>query len=79
MLKKGDVVSVSCRKGYDKQGNPVMETYEKCIIEAINGSQIDVSYRVIGQSDDGKEQVEIHAMSFNINSPDFVSLKPHQP
>lgn len=29
MLKKGDVVSVSYRKGYDKQGNPVMETLDR--------------------------------------------------
>jgi hypothetical protein len=78
MLNKGDVVSVSYRSGYDKQGNPIMETYDKCIVEEINGSHIKVSYRVVGQSDDGKEQVEIHTMSFNVNSPDFVSVTPQQ-
>jgi len=78
MLKKGDVVSVSYRSGYDKQGNPIMETYDKCIVEEINGSHLRVSYRVIGQSDDGKDIVEVHTMSFNVNSPDFVSVKPHQ-
>jgi hypothetical protein len=76
MLKKGDVVSVSYRSGYDKQGNPVMETYDKCIVEEINGSHIKVSYRVIGKSDEGKEEVEVHTMSFNVNSPDFVSVTP---
>ena len=76
MLNKGDVVSVSYRRGYDKQGNPIIETYDKCIVEEINGSHIKVSYRVIGQSEDGKEQVEIHTMSFNVNSPDFISVTP---
>ena len=78
MLKKGDVVSVSYRKGYDKQGNPLMETYDRCVVEEINGSHIKVSCRVIGQSDDGKDQVEVHTMSFNVNSPDFVSVTPRQ-
>ena len=78
MIKKGDVVSVSYRSGYDKHGNPIMETYDKCIVEEINGAHIEVSYRVVGQSDTGKEQVEIHTMSFNVNSPDFVSVKPQQ-
>jgi len=77
MLNKGDVVSVSYRRGYDKQGNPVMETYDKCIVEEIKGNNIKVSYRVIGQSDDGKDLVEVHTMSFNVNSPDFVSVTPH--
>jgi|GEM_PF-1147898 len=76
MLKKGDVVSVSYRSGYDKQGNPIMETYDKCIVEEINGSHIKVSYRVVGRSDEGKEQLEIHTMSFNVNSPDFISITP---
>ena len=40
MLKKGDVVSVSYRSGYDKQGNPVIETYDKCFVEEINGSHV---------------------------------------
>ena len=78
MLNKGDVVSVSYRSGYDKQGNPVMETYDKCIVEEINGSHIKVSYRVIAQSADGKDLVEVHTMSFNVNSPDFVSVTPQQ-
>ena len=78
MLKKGDVVSVSYRSGYDKQGNPVMETYDKCIVDDINGSHIKVSYRVIGQSENGKDLVEVHTMSFNVNSPDFISVAPHQ-
>jgi hypothetical protein len=76
MLKKGDIISVSYRRGYDKQGNPVMETYDKCIVEEIQGSHIKVSYRVVGQSDEGKEQVQVLTMSFNVNSPDFVSVTP---
>jgi len=78
MLNKGDVVSVSYRSGYDKHGNPIMETYDKCIVEEINGSHIKVSYRIVGQSDEGKEQVQVVTMSFNVNSPDFVSITPHQ-
>ncbi len=78
MLKKGDIVSVSYRSGYDKQGNPVMETYDRCVVEEINGSNIKVSYRVIGKSDEGKEEIEVHAMSFNVNSPDFVSVTPQK-
>ncbi len=77
MLKKGDVVSVSYRTGYDKQGNPVMETYDRCVVEEMNGSHIKVSCRIIGTSPDGKDEVEIHSMSFDVNSPDFVSIKPH--
>ena len=76
MLNKGDLVSVSYRRGYDKQGNPVLETYEKCIVDEINGSHIKVSYRVIGQAPDGKENVEVHTMSFNVNSPEFISVRP---
>jgi hypothetical protein len=79
MLKKGDVVSVSYRRGYDKQGNPLMETFDKCIVEDINGSHIKVSYRVIGQAPNGKDNVEIHTMSFNVNSPEFVSIRPNSP
>ena len=78
MINKGDVVSVSYRSGYDKQGNPVMETYDKCIVEEINGSHIKVSYRVIGQAENGKDEVEVVTMSFNVNSPDFISITPHQ-
>lgn len=78
MLNKGDVVSVSYRSGYDKQGNPVMETYDKCIVEEINGSHVKVSYRVIGQAENGKDEVEVVTMSFNVNSPDFISITPHQ-
>jgi hypothetical protein len=77
MLKKGDVVSVSYRKGYDKQGNPVLETYEKCVVEEINGSHIKVIYRVIEQTPDGKDSVEFHTMSFNVNSPEFISVRPN--
>ena len=78
MLKKGDVVSVSYRKGYDKQGNPVMETLDRCVVDEINGSNIKVSCRVIGQADDGQDQVETHTMNFNVNSPDFIRVTPHQ-
>jgi hypothetical protein len=53
-----------------------METYDKCIVEEIKGSHIKVSYRVVGQSDEGKEQVQVLTMSFNVNSPDFVSVTP---
>ena len=76
MLKKGDIVSVSYRKGYDKRGSPIMETYDRCIVEEISGSNIKVSCRVIGQSANGKDTVEVHTMSFNVNSPDFVSIAP---
>ncbi len=79
MLRKGDIVSVSYRSGYDKQGNPVMETYDKCVVEEINGSHIKVSYRVFGKSDAGKDEIEVHTMSFNVNSPDFVSVTPQKP
>jgi hypothetical protein len=78
MLNKGDVVSVSYRSGYDKQGNPIMETYDKCIVEEINGSHVKVSYRIIGKSDEGKEEVEVITMSFNVNSPDFISITPQK-
>ena len=76
MFKKGDVVSVSYRRGYDKKGNPVMETYDRCVVEEMNGSHIKVSCRIIGSSADGKDSIEIHTMSFDINSPDFVGIKP---
>ena len=78
MLNKGDVVSVSYRRAYDKQGNPIMETYDKCIVEETSGSHVKVSYRVVGRSEEGKEQVEIHTMSFNVNAPDFVSITPQK-
>lgn len=78
MINKGDVVSVSYRRGYDKQGNPIMETYDKCIVEEINGSHVKVSYREIGTSNNGKDEVEVITMSFNVNSPDFVSITPQK-
>jgi hypothetical protein len=76
MLSKGDIVSVSYRRGYDKQGNPLMETYDRCVVEEINGSHIKVSCRLIGQSPNGKDAVEIHTMSFDVNSPDFIGIRP---
>jgi len=52
-----------------KKGDVVSVSYR-------SGSHIKVSYRVIGKSDEGKEEVEVHTMSFNVNSPDFVSVTP---
>jgi hypothetical protein len=78
MLKKGDIVSVSYRHGYDKQGNPVVETYDKCVVDEINGSHVKVSYRVVGKAENGKDEVEVVSMSFNINSPDFISITPQK-
>ncbi len=76
MLKKGDVVSVSYRRGYDIKGNPIMETFDRCVVEEINGSQIQVSYRVIEKTSDGKDSLELHTMNFNVNSPEFISVEP---
>jgi hypothetical protein len=76
MLKKGDIVSVSSRKGFDQQGNPFIETLDRCEVEEYNGGKLTVSYRVIGKSENCKDQVEIHTMTFNVNSPDFVGMSP---
>ena len=76
MLKKGDLVSITYRTGYDKKGNPIMETLDRCVVDEINGANITVSHRVIGKGEDGRDQVEIHTQTFNIKSPDFVGVKP---
>ncbi len=76
MIRKGDIVSVSSRKGFDQQGNPIIETLDWCEVEDYEGGMLTVSYRVIGKAEDGKDQVEIHTMTFNVNSPDFVGMSP---
>jgi hypothetical protein len=76
MLKKGDVISVAYRRGYDNDGNPIIETIERCEVESYEGGILKANCRLIGKSEDGQEQVEIHSMTFNINSPDFVGVAP---
>jgi hypothetical protein len=76
MFKKGDIVSVSSRKGFDQQGNPIIETIDRCEVEKYEGGMLTVSYRVIGKAADGKDQVEIHTITFNVNSPEFVGMRP---
>lgn len=74
MLKKGDRVSITTRKGFDAQGNPIMETLDWCEVEEYNGGVLTVAYRVVGTDEQGKEVLEIHTAVVNVNSPEFVGF-----
>lgn len=76
MLKKGDVVSVAYRKGFDKEGSPIIDTLDRCEVQEYSGGILRVTCRVVGKSADGRDQVEIHEVTFNVNSPDFVGITP---
>ncbi len=74
MLKKGDRVSITTRKGFDAQGNPIMETLDWCEVEEYSGGMLTVNYRAVGTDEQGKEVLEIRSMVVNVNSPDFVGF-----
>jgi hypothetical protein len=69
MLKKGDVVSVTFRSGYDKNGDAVMQTLDKCEVGTVTGSVVCVNYRLVVE-----DHVEIRQLTFDINSPEFVGV-----
>jgi hypothetical protein len=73
MLTKGDVVSITFRNGYDKNGDAIMQTLDRCEVATIIGSVLCVNYRVVA-----KDQVEIRQLTFDINSPEFVGVAPHR-
>ena len=73
-MKKGDRVSITTRKGFDPQGNPIMETLDWCEVEDYTGGVLTVNSRVVGTDEQGKEVLEIHTIVVNVNSPEFVGF-----
>ena len=67
-------MSITTRKGFDAQGNPIMETLDWCEVEDYTGGVLRVNYRAVGCDEQGKEVVEVRTAVINVNSPEFVGF-----
>ena len=69
MYKKGDLLSITFRNGYDPDGKPVMTTLERAEVLACDGGRLQVTYRDLDNSHD---DVEIDRIVFNISTSDVL-------
>ncbi len=69
MYKKGDILSITFRNGYDRDGKPVLMTLERAEVLGYADGRLQVTYRDLDESHDG---VEINRIVFNIQTSDVL-------
>jgi hypothetical protein len=67
MYKKGDVLSITFRNGYDANGKPIMMTLERAEVLNYADGLLQITYRDLDERHDG---VEIDRIVFNIKTSD---------
>ena len=69
MYRKGDVLEITFRNGYDKAGKPVMMTLERAELLSCTDGLLQVAYRDLDASHDDEE---IDRLVFNIKTSDAL-------
>ena len=69
MYKKGDILSITFRNGYDRDGKPVLMTLERAEVLGYADGRLQVTYRDLDRS---HEDVEIDRIVFNISTSDIL-------
>jgi hypothetical protein len=69
MYKKGDILSITFRNGYDLNGKPIMMTLDRAEVLGCADGRLQVTYRDVDKSHDG---VEIDRIVFNISTSDIL-------
>jgi hypothetical protein len=69
MIKKGDIISITFRNGYDKSGNPQWMTLDRAEVLGFENGLLKVAYRDVEKSHD---DVEIKKIVFNIRMSDAL-------
>jgi hypothetical protein len=67
--KKGDILSITFRNGYDAEGKPVMLTLERAEVLGCSGGRLQVTYRDVNRQHD---DVEIDGIAFDISMSDVL-------
>ena len=69
MFRKGDILSITFRNGYDKDGNPSMLTLDRAEVLGCKDGLLQVAYRDVDKAHD---DVEINRVVFNIRTSDAL-------
>jgi hypothetical protein len=69
MFKKGDILSITFRNGYDSQGNPIMMTIDRAEVLDCGNGLLQVAYRDV---DSSHSDVEIDRIVFNISTSETL-------
>lgn len=69
MYKKGDILSITFRNGYDRDGKPIMMTIERAEVLDCAGGLLQVTFRDV---DEHHKDVEINKITFNIKTSDVL-------
>jgi len=69
MYKKGDILSITFRNGYDRNGKPLMLTLERAEVLDYTDGLLQVAYRDL---DESHNDVEIDKIVFNIRTSDML-------
>jgi hypothetical protein len=65
MFKKGDILTLTFRNGYDAQGQPIWVTLERAEVLGCANGRLQVTYRDLDAS---HSDVEIDQIAFDISS-----------
>ncbi len=68
MFRKGDIVSITYRSGFDKNGKPLMASLERAEVLSCDGDRLDVGYR----DTSSKDEVRFVELSFNMKNSDLL-------
>lgn len=68
MFRKGDIVSVTYREGYDRKGQPVYKTLERAEVLSCDGDRLDVGYRDTSSA----KEVRFVELSFDMKASDIL-------
>ena len=69
MFKTGDIVSLTFRNGYDKNGNPILETLDRVEVLGYSDKWLHLSFRNVNTPDGS---VELEKLSFRIKKSDIL-------
>lgn len=67
--KKGDILTITFRNGYDAEGKPVMMTLERAEVLGCSNGRLQVTYRDVDRQHD---DVEIDSIAFDISMSDVL-------
>jgi len=69
MYRKGDILSITFRNGYDGDGKPIMLTIERAEVLGCASGLLQVTFRDVDASHD---DVEIDRIVFNISTSEVL-------
>ena len=69
MYRKGDILSITFRNGYDCNGNPIMMTIERAEVLGCGNGRLQVTYRDVC---DCHSDVEIDKIVFDISTSELL-------